>query len=78
MSPLQVLALGALGGISGVIGLGLFIALVVYAFEAVDHARRIPEALRARRERLQARRADYDACRAIDALPPIQRPGDHR
>ncbi|MEU9386180.1 hypothetical protein AB0D38_36830 [Streptomyces sp. NPDC048279] len=78
MTTTQVFLTGAAGGIAGVIGMGLFVVLVVLAFEAVDGIRRIPEALRVRRERLRARRADYDACRAIDALPPVHRPGDRK
>ncbi|MET9088123.1 hypothetical protein ABZX77_40640 [Streptomyces sp. NPDC004237] len=71
MTFTQMLLVGAIGGVSGVLSLGLVIVLAILCMDAVDWIRDRLHDLRARRTKLRARRADFDACRAIDALPPV-------
>lgn len=72
MTPAQALIVGAVGGITGVLSLALTVILAVLALGLWERLREIPQAYRNRRnhrQQLRSRRADFDTCRAIDALP---------
>ncbi|MET7982542.1 hypothetical protein [Streptomyces sp. NPDC005281] len=69
MTPLQTLAVAFIGGLAALFSIALCVGLALLAMSAWDHLSNLPEAYRTRRERLQARRKDFDTCRAIDALP---------
>ncbi|MEY2249260.1 hypothetical protein AB8A21_41165 [Streptomyces sp. BF23-18] len=73
MTPRQTFLIAALGGISGalglVLGLALSVALALFGLKVWERLQEVPEAWRNRQEQLRARRADFDACRAIAALP---------
>ncbi|MEU9349050.1 hypothetical protein AB0D74_48420 [Streptomyces sp. NPDC048278] len=73
MTFTQMLLVGAIGGVAGVLSLGLVVVLAILAMDAADWIRDRIHDLRVRREQLRARVADFEACRAIDALPPIHR-----
>ncbi|MEU4165601.1 hypothetical protein AB0F46_01785 [Streptomyces sp. NPDC026665] len=78
MTPSQIFLIAALGGIAGVvglfIGLALSVALVLLALKIGERLSELPEAWRNRRQQL-AQRRDLDACMAIAALP-AHNPGE--
>ncbi|MFI5995883.1 hypothetical protein ACIBAC_29035 [Streptomyces sp. NPDC051362] len=74
MINLQLFAAGAIGGFVAFLSLGALVLLAVAAMCTWERLREIPEAWRNRRDVLKARRADFDDCRAIDALPTIDHP----
>ncbi|MFF0138011.1 hypothetical protein ACFYRN_16440 [Streptomyces sp. NPDC005227] len=74
MITLQLFAAGAIGGFAAFLSLGAVVLLAVAAMCTWERLREIPEAWRNRRAVLRARRADFDHCRAIDALPTVEHP----
>lgn len=75
MTPTQVLAVAALGGLAAIAGLVLFVALAVGLYTAID--RLIERAEDRRAERAHHRRQhDLTICQAIDALPTTDHPTD--
>lgn len=69
MTPTQVYVLGAVGGMSAIVGLILFILLSLAFFTLSS---RLIEARAAHRER----RRNLNTCRAIDALGTTNHPTD--
>ena len=74
MTPVQVLAVAALGGITGLLGAVLFVALALGLYQVIDRVIELRDDHRARRTLKRQRRADLAACHAIDALPTTDHP----
>lgn len=73
MTPHQVLAVAAIGGLAAILGLIVFVALVLGVHRLVQRLVDAHDELRERRER---RRALADYRRQLDALPTASHPKD--
>jgi hypothetical protein len=72
MTPFQVLAVAALGGLAALVGLVLVTALALGLYQVIDRVIDLRDTHRARRALRRQQRADLAACHAIDALPTHQ------
>lgn len=75
MSPYQVAAVAAIGGIAALLGLVAFVATGLGVYKTIDHVIDVHDQCRARR---RARRLVLDTCEAIHALPTISHPTEDR
>ncbi|MEU6491113.1 hypothetical protein ABZ890_12050 [Streptomyces sp. NPDC046984] len=71
MTPTQVLILAVLAQLTTILALVAIVILALAAYALVERMIEWRDVRRARRE-------DLDACRAINALPPINHPKEPR
>ncbi|MFG2515987.1 hypothetical protein [Streptomyces sp. NPDC048584] len=72
MTPFQVLAVAALGGLAALVAVVLFIALALGLYQVIDRIIDLRAQHRARRALRRQQRADLAACHAINSLPARQ------
>ncbi|MFF8034894.1 hypothetical protein [Streptomyces sp. NPDC016626] len=74
MTPPQVLAVAALGGLAAIIISALFIALALGLYTIIDRIVDLREDHRVRRAHKRQQRADLATCQAISSLPTAHHP----
>ncbi|OSZ58683.1 hypothetical protein OQI_20470 [Streptomyces pharetrae CZA14] len=74
MTPHQVFAVAALGGLAALVGLVLAAASAIGLYRITTRLIDLHEAHRERRAHEQQQRADLAACQAIHALPTTDHP----
>ncbi|MEU2992567.1 hypothetical protein ABZ772_19765 [Streptomyces griseoincarnatus] len=74
MTPHQVFVIATLGGITGIVGAFLFVALALGIYQIIDRVIEAHNAWQTRRAHTRQQQADLAACQAIHDLPTTDHP----